>query len=244
MPDKRTHRGPHPDDAGLFGTERIEDLRSALADYARLLTKGYANKSALKLVGDHFSLTRRQRLAVMRSACSDQQVQIRRASCLGVADLAGRSIAIDGYNLLITIEAAMSGAPIFLGRDGCLRDLASLHGTYRKVNETLPALKLIGECLQALRVSEVRWWLDSPVSNSGRLKGIIEALAEENGWVWEVRLSTNPDAELKQTDRVVVSGDSVILDHCRQWVNLAQYIVSERLPRTSVVQLAGSHKTK
>ncbi|MCH7920972.1 MAG: DUF434 domain-containing protein [Planctomycetes bacterium] len=244
MPDKRTHRGPHPDDAGLFGTERIEDLRSALADYARLLTKGYANKSALKLVGDHFSLTRRQRLAVMRSACSDQQVQIRRASCLTVADLAGRSIAIDGYNLLITIEAAMSGAPIFLGRDGCLRDLASLHGTYRKVNETLPALKLIGECLQALRVSEVLWWLDSPVSNSGRLKGIIEALAEENGWVWEIRLSTNPDAELKQTDRVVVSGDSVILDHCQRWVNLAQFVVSERLPRTSVVQLAGSHKTK
>ena len=244
MPDKRTHRGPHPDDAGLFGPKHLDALRCALADYSLLLTKGYANKSALKLVGDHFSLTRRQRLAVMRSACSDQQVQIRRASCLSVTDLPGRSIAIDGYNLLITIEAAMSGSPIFLGRDDCLRDLASLHGTYRKVNETLPALKLIGECLQALRVSEVLWWLDSPVSNSGRLKGIIEALAEANGWAWEVRLSTNPDAELKQTDRVVVSGDSVILDHCQRWVNLAQVIVSERLPRTGVVQLADSDKTK
>ncbi len=244
MPDKRTHRGPHPDDANLFDPKHIDDLRSALADYAQLLTKGYADKSTLKLVGDHFCLTQRQRLAVMRNACSDQQVQIRRANCLDVADLAGRPLAIDGYNLLITIEAALSGGFIFRGRDGCLRDLASLHGTYRKVNETLPALKLIGECLQVLRISDVHWLLDSPVSNSGRLRGLIESLAEESGWVWEVRLSMNPDAELKQTDRVVVSCDSVILDHCKQWVNLAQFIVSERLPQTRVVEPNGSHKTK
>ena len=61
---------------------------------------------------------------------------------------AGQRIAIDGYNVLITIEAAMSGGCIFKARDGCLRDLASIHGTYRKVNETIPALQLIGEFLK------------------------------------------------------------------------------------------------
>ena len=74
MPDKRSHRGPHPADEKLFAPEAISDLRSALADFSLLLTKGYAEKSSLKLVGDKFSLTERQRLAIMRSACSDQQL--------------------------------------------------------------------------------------------------------------------------------------------------------------------------
>ena len=113
MPDKRTHRGPHPADAKLFAAAAISDLRSALADFSLLLTKGYAGKSALKLVGDKFSLTERQRLAIMRSACSDQQLTSRRQREVKVAELAGQPIAIDGYNVLITIEAAISGA-VFL----------------------------------------------------------------------------------------------------------------------------------
>ena len=88
MPDKRTHRGPHPADEKLFAAEAIGDLRAALADFSLLLTKGYAEKSALKLVGDKFSLTKRQRLAVMRGACSDKQVTSRRQCEVTIADVA------------------------------------------------------------------------------------------------------------------------------------------------------------
>ncbi len=65
-------------------------LREAVADFSLLLTKGYAEKSALKLVGDRFSLTQRQRLAVMRSSCSDQQRQSRLERCVPVEALAGQ----------------------------------------------------------------------------------------------------------------------------------------------------------
>ena len=126
MPDKRTHRGPHPADAKLFASAAIPGLQSALADFSLLLTKGYADKSALKLVGDRFSLTERQRIAIMRSACSDQQLTSRKQREVKLAELGGKPIVIDGYNLLITIEAAMSGACVFKGRDGCFRDLASI----------------------------------------------------------------------------------------------------------------------
>ena len=112
MPDKRKHRGPHPEDARLFAPEAIGDLRLAMADYAMLLTKGYAHKSSLKLVGDKFALTERQRMALMRSACSDDQLASRNQRRIAVDALAGQRIAIDGYNVLITIEAAMSGGVI------------------------------------------------------------------------------------------------------------------------------------
>ncbi|MHC4126245.1 MAG: DUF434 domain-containing protein, partial [Planctomycetota bacterium] len=78
MPDKRTHRGPHPSDEKLFSPEVVAQLRLAVADFSLLLTKGYSDNSALKLVGDRFSLSKRQRLAVMRNACSDQQSNLRK----------------------------------------------------------------------------------------------------------------------------------------------------------------------
>ncbi|MBL7187202.1 MAG: DUF434 domain-containing protein [Phycisphaerae bacterium] len=238
MPDKRVHRGPHPADEKLFAPKAIGDLRLAVADYSLLLTKGYAQKSALKLVGDRFSLTERQRLAVMRSACSDEQRASRNERRVEPQNLVGESLAVDGYNVLITIEAAMSGGVIFKGRDGCYRDLASIHGTYRKVAETIPAVQLIGDFLREIGSGQALWLLDSPVSNSGRLKTLIGELAQKNGWNWQVELLLSPDAKLKKTEMVVASSDSVVLDRCKSWVNLATEIIRKKLPSARVIDLA------
>ncbi len=239
MPDKRIHRGPHPADEKLFAESKIDDLRSALADFSLLLTKGYANKSALKLVGDKFNLTERQRLAVMRSACSDQQLQSRKQREVKISDLTGQSIVIDGYNILITIEAAISGGVIFKGRDGCYRDLASIHGTYRKVTETIPAVLLIGEFLKETGTAKVKWLLDSPVSNSGRLKTLIGELAKKNNWNWDIELLLSPDYELVRTEEIIASSDSAVLDGCRKWGNLATEIIKQKLPSAKVIDLCG-----
>lgn len=239
MPDKRSHRGPHPADAKLFAPDAIGDLQLATADFSLLLTKGYADKSALKLVGDKFSLTKRQRLAVMRSACSDQHLAFRNQRCVAIKNLAGRGIAIDGYNVLITIEAAMSGACVFKGRDGCFKDLASIHGTYRKVTETIPALQLVGEFLKEIDTARVLWLLDSPVSNSGRLKTLMGELARKSGWNWDIELLLSPDAELKKTDLIVASSDSVVLDGCKRWSNLATEIIEHKLASVRVIDLSG-----
>ncbi len=238
MPDKRTHRGQHPADAKLFAPEALGKLRAAISDYSLLLSKGYAGKNALKLVGDRFSLTQRQRLAVMRSACSDEQLSSRKHREISIPELAEQPIAVDGYNILITIEAAISGGLIFKGRDGCFRDLASIHGTYRKVTETIPAVELIGQFLKEAGADNCLWLLDSPVSNSGRLKTLIGELADKNNWCWEIKLSISPDAELVKTERVVVSSDSVVLDKCDRWVNLARAIIESRLPKTQLIDLS------
>ena len=44
-----------------------------------------------------------------------------------------------------------------------------------KVTETLPALERIGQTTAELGVSQCLWYLDRPVSNSGRLRAILEA---------------------------------------------------------------------
>lgn len=237
MPDVRRHRGPHPQDRKLFAPEVHDRLRAAVHDLSWLLTRGYAPTSSLKIVGDRFRLNERQRRAVLRSACSDQQRADRAARLVPVTQWAGAHFEIDGFNLLTTIEAALSGGVLLRGRDGCVRDLASMHGSYRTVEETRPALQHIGGCLAQARVATCHWWLDQPVSNSGRLRRIVEEVAAAGGWSWTARLSPNPDAVLIATQHIVATADSLILDRCGRWCNLAAHVVASAIPDAEPIDL-------
>ncbi len=239
MPDKRTHRGPGPEDPGLFAADKLPNLRLAAGDYSELLTKGYAAKSSLKLVGDHFSLTQRQRLALMRGACTAAQLKNRTDRCIEPEQLTHQPILIDGYNLLITIEAALGSAPVLLCMDGCCRDLAGLHGSYRKVAETIPAIELIARSLAELKIAHARWLFDSPVSNSGRLKTLLAQLAETNSWPWQIDLLTNPDTELIAAESIITTSDSDVLDKCKKWINLTQWIITNHIPQAWIINLTG-----
>jgi hypothetical protein len=170
MPDKRKHRGQHPADAKLFASSQWNKLKQATHDLSWLLSHGYAEKSALKLVGDRFRLKERQRRAVVRSAAAEQAVIQRHSTRLKADQLKGQHLHIDGFNLLITIESAISGGLIFEGVDGCYRDLASIHGSYKRVIETEGAIEMIGKVLEQLKVKKATWYFDKPVSNSGSLK--------------------------------------------------------------------------
>jgi hypothetical protein len=176
----------------------------------------------------------------MRSGCSDEQLISRQERQLKIKSIKNDSLAIDGYNLLITVEAALSGGFLFIGRDGCCRDLAGIHGTYRKVEETVPALELIFDFLNSLKPAEVVFLLDRPVSNSGRLKKIIDNSLLHHFEDFVVSLSANPDAELATTSAIVASSDSVVLDKCDAWVNLAAELVLDRIPSAKFIDLSGS----
>ncbi|MCG8648760.1 MAG: DUF434 domain-containing protein, partial [Pirellulales bacterium] len=156
-------------------------------------SRQYGAASSVKLVGDRYNLDRRQRVAISRCACGDDQRDSRLENQMRCADLAACSLWIDGFNVLTTIEAAMSGGVILLARDGCYRDMASMHGSYRTVEETEAALIALGEVLAPLRLSECHWLLDQPVSNSGRLKTMLRDVAQRFDWNWSVELVPDPD---------------------------------------------------
>lgn len=237
MPDKRQHRGQHPEDLADFAPEQWPRLRNAVHDVAWLLSHGYAEISALKLVGDRYNLRERQRKAVMRCACSDASLSGRRERQILTPSLHDQTLLIDGYNVLTTVEAAMAGGIVLLARDGCYRDMASMHGTFRTVRETAPAISLIGSQLTAWGVQHTVWYLDRPVSNSGRLKGALLAAASEHGWDWQVELVPDPDSVLAKADKIVASADSIILDRCGRWFGLAREVVNARLPDARIVNL-------
>ena len=243
MPDKRSHRGPHPEDSQLFGPAALPVLREAASHYLWLLDRGYPPNATIKIVGDRHRLTQRQRLAVGRCSCSRQKQVGRAGNRLDLEGAHGQFLSLDGYNVLTTVEAALGGAVVLVARDDCYRDMASMHGTYRKVAETVPALMSIGQKLQQARIDHVRWYLDSPVSNSGRLAAVIRELAQQQGWAWEVELVLDPDRVLAKADTPVATADSEILDVCGCWVNLARAVVEQHMPQAWVVDFVSALPT-
>ncbi|MBW3600238.1 MAG: DUF434 domain-containing protein, partial [Planctomycetes bacterium] len=126
MPDKRAHRGPHPQDARLFGADALPELRAAANDYCWLLNREYPPTATLALVGNRYRLDKRQRMALARFACTDQQRDDRRGRCMPAPEIEGEVLLLDGFNVLTTVEAALSGAVVLVGRDGSFRDLAGM----------------------------------------------------------------------------------------------------------------------
>jgi hypothetical protein len=223
----------------LFEAARLASLRVAVSELSWLLSRGYQMTSALKLVGDRHNLRERQRLAVSRAACPEENCARRRASRVGEAEVAGEGLIVDGFNLVITLEAALSGGVLVVGRDGCVRDLSSVHGSYRAVDETERAIMLAGEALAALAPASVLWLFDSPVSNSGRLAARVREVAAARGWPWEVRAEFNPDREIANSDRVAVTSDSNVLDGVARWLNLGAHLIEKHLTRPWLIDLSG-----
>jgi hypothetical protein len=236
MPDRRTHRGPHPEDGELFAESNWPRLRSAVSDCSWLLTRGYAEPSSIKVVGDRYELNARQRIAVARSACTDIALEHRLARQVPASAIAGQPLWLDAFNVLTTVEVALGGGVILAARDGTYRDIAGVHGTYRNVEETRPAIDLVGQTLHALAPAECVWLLDSPVGNSGRLAAILREIAAGHGWPWTVELVQNPDPVLIATESIVATADSVILDRCRGWFNLARQTIA-RVPTARVIPM-------
>ena len=230
------NRGKEGRDDLLFGTPKTQEkLKEAVTDMCYLLSRGYAQKSSVQLVGNRYRLNARQQQAVQGMSASKEQIEQRKSTCITLEALKGKDIIIDGFNLIIILESALSQGYIFKGLDHCYRDLSSVYGTYKRVQQTEQALLLIGSILKQAEVKSVLWVLDKPVSNSGRLKTKLRELAEQEQYNWDIVLENNPDTYLAESDKVVVSSDAWILDRAERWLNLGTHIIENHITNISVI---------
>lgn len=212
-------RGYVPEDDRNFSPEALKTLQTASRHILYLINEGYDIKQASTFVGNHFLISERQRLAIVRSLATDTQLQNRQKKQLSIKDISGTKVWIDGFNTIITLEIFLSDSILLTGMDGTIRDLASLRGTYRLIPETYRAIQMMFDVLQNENVITVNILLDEPVSNSGRLKSLIADIAEKYPFALYIQLLKDVDRKLYNKDNVITS-DSVILDHCNSWINL------------------------
>jgi len=234
---KQTKRGFDPDDFKWFSDETVEKIKKAQDEIQWLLDRGYNFDSAYTFVCNHYLFSARQRLAIQRSVTGTSQLEKRKNSMLPLEAMKNGCVYIDGFNLIITLEVALSGSPVFLGKDGVLRDLAGLRGTYRIIDKTDMALKLVGRSLKDLSAQAAMFFLDSPVSNSGRLGSKILECSYDWNIPVDVELVPNVDVVLSKMNRIVTS-DAIILDSCSGWFNLARKIVEDHISYAWIVDLS------
>lgn len=219
-------RGYVPEDEHNFSPDAIRILKRASEQVCYLLNEGYDLKQASTFVGNHFLLSERQRLAIVRSVASRKQVFQRECRKEHVSDLAEQTVWIDGFNQIITLEVMLSQGILLQCMDGSTRDLAALRGTYRIIPETDQAIRMMLEVLRDAGAENAVILLDEPVSNSGRLKVLISEVSDHYPVKPDIRIQRDVDKALYDKEHVITS-DSVILDHCRSWFNLTEQCVKK-----------------
>ncbi|GAA5095181.1 DUF434 domain-containing protein [Chryseobacterium ginsengisoli] len=232
------NRGKNTGDDTLFSSQKqMDKLKSAVQDMQYLLSRNYAEKTSSELVGNHYRLKTRQIQALRGASASENQIKERKSKEFEISDLKNKTIYLDGFNILILLESLLSEAYIFEGVDGCSRDLSGVHGTYKRVNQTLTSIELVASFFQKSNAEKLIWIFDKPVSNSGRIKQIILDFVSENNLNWEVELEFNPDRFLVENAEIIVSSDAWILDHCKKWFNLVGYLITEEKLSVNLVKM-------
>jgi hypothetical protein len=82
------------------------------------------------------------------------------------------------------------------------------------------------------------WYLDRPISNSGKLAQRILKMADQRGWPWGVETMFDPDGEIIDSGRIAITSDSVILDRASRWVNLSGPLIAGKVPDAWVIDLS------
>ena len=216
-------RGFSPKDKEEFGYESIEKLHNAAKDLYYLLNQGYNIKGASTFIGNHYLLTERQRLALVRVISSESSIRTRKEKEVST-NLEGVTVHIDGFNTIITLEVLLSESLVLRCLDGTIRDLAGLRGTYRLIDKTNIAINLIGNMLNKHKIAEANFYLDAPVSNSGILKERILELLKNYNFQVNVQNINEVDKTLEDLPNVITS-DAIILDKCKSWINLNREII-------------------
>lgn len=194
-----------------------ENLENATSDLKFLLNKNYNKKAALDFVGNHYLLDKEERNYLQRKVYSTEASKGRKSKIIPLSKIKGKTLFIDGYNVLITVESICSSdGSIVVCDDGVLRDVNAVFGKYRCKEDTVNALNSVLALVKIYKPRDVQVFFDSQVSRSGELAKVTEDIMEKQGIQGSAHTAPNVDYQLitlsKESDGVVATSDSVIMD--------------------------------
>jgi hypothetical protein len=204
-----------------------EGLREAAKDFRYLLDRGYPRKNALELVGNRYQLDYDHRHLLHRGVFPRADAALRRKKLVSIKALRGRDLAIDGHNVIITVEAALSGRPLIQADDGFIRDISGLSGKFRKSAQTEAAIRLILDVLRRAKPRHTLFLFDAPISRSGDLAREVQTRMEEEGLPGNARTEPVPEKILIGFPGIVATSDTTIIDQSEEVFDLAGHIVNQ-----------------
>ena len=202
-------------------------LQQAAADFRYLLNRGYPREASLTLVGNRYALPRTARQLLHRGVFADEVAQARRAKIVPLSQLTGQPLAVDGHNVLITLESALQSLPLVAADDGFVRDVAELSGAYRDSPVTRRALALLADFLSRHRPGPLTILYDAPMKKSGELARQTREVLAARGLAVAARALPVPERELLAFPGAVVTSDTHLIDAKEVLVDLAGEIIRQ-----------------
>jgi len=204
---------------------KSKNLQEAAGDFRYLLNRGYPRKASLELVGNRYGLDYDQRHLLHRGVFSDADSRSRRKKRIPVGHVRNKDLAIDGHNVIITIEAGLSGRPLVFGDDGFIRDISGLSGAFKKTLKTEEALQLIFSALMKVKPRQTLFLFDSPISMSGKLAREVRDLLMEHHLRGDATAVRVPEHILIGFPGMIATSDTAIIDQSKKVVDLAGEII-------------------
>jgi hypothetical protein len=206
-----------------------QDFKTAFNDYCDLLSKGYPQKSILKLVGDRYKLIGLERTLLYRGV-TNKVVSERRMKKIGLLPiLPGNTLHIDGLNQILTMASYLNGSLVFISTDGFLRDASEIHGNAFQVKFLDKAGLLLLQYLKEFANASCILYLDEKVNHGKLLAHKMKTLANKENIEIDFILSDSIDLKLKSVLTGFIStSDSQIIEKANvQVIDLARSILEK-----------------
>jgi len=226
---------------------RLEVLKEASIDYRFLLSRGYNRELSLKFIGDKYGLSKAERMALYRAVFSKEEALVRMSKLSPPNRLIDRVVSIDGFNVLMTVKAALLRFPLLLCDDGFVRDLLSVFERIKVDMVIHIALELLIQVLLKYTPKRVFLFFDANVSKSGEFAAHVRKRLASVGLSGYARAVRKADIMTMTQCDTVASSDSVIILNSRHVIDLGGYIAKLvapeliiRLPYEPLAQRSGS----
>jgi len=221
----------------LVRAANFKDLQRAAQDFRYLLNRGYPRKASLELVGNRYGLIFDERHLLHRGVFSDADSVTRQKKIISPEAIRNKDLAIDGHNVLITIEAGLSSRPLVLADDGFIRDISGLSGSFKKTEMTEKAFRLIVTFLKRWRPRHTLFLFDAPISKSGVLAQEVRVLLKKEGLPGDSIAMKVPEKTLIGFQGVVATSDTAIIDRSKKVIDLAGDIIGTKIGSVSLLKL-------
>jgi hypothetical protein len=205
-------------------------LTEAKKDFQYLLERGFPRTGALEYVGNHYLLGEMERNYLNRTVFPRAKIESRKDKLILLADIEGKDVLLDGYNVLITVETMLQGVDELVVNcdDGVIRDVKAVFGKYKKNENTEPALNSIISLLKIFKPKNVLFFFDSPVSLSGELARATREILDSQGVPGNAQTSENVDKTLidlsYKLGGVVATSDGIIMDKVDLVLDVPGYV--------------------
>lgn len=207
-----------------------KELKEATIDLRFLLGRGYNREGAVAFVGDKYQLNKEERLILYRAVYDSKKASAHARKKMAAKAISGKKVAVDGYNVILTVETMLKNKKLILCDDDFVRDISAVHGKHKPTETTEKALGILINFLKGFNPQEVVFFYDSQVSLSGETASLTRRMLKESRLNGDAKAVKQADTGALKYGEIVSSSDVVIIEKSEKIVDLASELIKTLSP--------------